>query len=509
MQSTLENIVIVGGGTAGWLTAGILAASFKHNNQTKLPTITLVESPNIPIAGVGEGTWPSMRRTLKHLGIRESDFITQCDATFKHGAKFSGWVTGSPEDSYYHPLVLPYRYDTENLATHFVNSAPEQDFASLLCAQGAICDLNLSPKNMSHKDYQGHLNYAYHLDATKFSQFLQHHCTKELGVQHIVANVQQVESASDGDIAALLIQDGNRISGDLFIDCSGFKGLLINEHFNVPYRSCKDILFSDRAAAIHLPYPQNDTIAPYTISTATDSGWIWDIGLPSRRGTGHVYSSEFMTDDEAINVLSNYANQSISADDVRIFKIEPGHRERFWHKNCVAIGLSAGFLEPLEASSLVLVEMSAHFIAEQFPKHKNIVPIVANRFNKTFTYRWSQIIDFLKLHYVLSERTSPFWQRHRDKSTWTDSLKEQLELWKYNVPWHGDFDHAREVFPSASYQYVLYGMRPRYTQPSANQPHGAQEQIKRAEANVKQQISQFSQQLYDQRTLLHHLVNAH
>lgn len=516
-NGNVQNIVILGGGTAGWITAGVLAASIKQQKLPYTVTITLVESPAIPIAGVGEGTWPSMRRTLKLMGVEENDFITHCGATFKQGAKFSGWVNGAKRDSYYHPLVLPHQYDTVNLAHAYAHVQPNESFANITCSQAPVCDLNLAPKNMSHTSFQGHLNYAYHLDASRFATYIANHCTTKLNVKHVVAEVALVEEHTTGELAgnikSLLTECRQRIQGDLFIDCSGFKAALIGKHYQVPYVSCKDTLFCDRAAAVHLPYPnaEKPTILPYTLSTATGAGWIWDINLPHRRGAGHVFSTDHMSDEEAINQLSRYAGRPIDKNKVRFFSITPGHRAHFWHKNCVAVGLSAGFLEPLEASSLVLVEMSAHFIAQQLPRHHKVMDIVASRFNNTFTYRWSQIIDFLKLHYVLSERNEPFWQQHRKPESIPATLAEQLALWRYHTPWHHDFDHAQEVFPSASYQYVLYGMQPNYTKTfqgeSVNDAdtHFYQAQLEASSKRVKMQVKQCQQQLYDQATFLANL----
>lgn len=498
----INRIVILGGGTAGWLTAGILAASLKKQNLIHPVTVTLVESSAIPIAGVGEGTWPSMRRTLKLMGVKETDFINQCGASFKQGAKFCGWVNGKSDDSYYHPLVLPNYYNEVNLAHAYSVIKPNQPFSDITCHQGELCELALAPKNVSQNEYQGMLNYAYHLDATQFASFIAKHCINELNVEHIIADVTKVDGHIDEHIQALITEQGQRIEGDLFVDCSGFRAALIGNHYQVPFTSCKDILFCDRAVAAHLPYAEGADILPYTLSTATPAGWIWDINLPKRRGTGHVYSSEYTSDDEALAELQRYAGIEINQQDARVIPITPGYREKFWHKNCVAVGLSAGFLEPLEASSLVLVEMSAQFIAEQLPKQQSIMNIVEQRFNNTFHYRWAQIIDFLKLHYVLSERTEPFWLRHRDADTITDSLTEQLALWRHHAPWHHDFDHAQEVFPSASYQYILYGMQPRYTKVRGSDPNRYASLLESSQEQVKRHVNIGRQQLYDQKTLL-------
>ncbi|MDO6641667.1 tryptophan 7-halogenase [Shewanella sp. 5_MG-2023] len=474
-NKTIENIVIVGGGTAGWITAGTLAAKLNKQHEKNF-SITLVESANVAPIGVGEGTWPTMRRTLKNMGIRETDFIRQCHVSFKQGAKFCQWVTGKQDDYYYHPLMLPEGGEHDNLAAHWFNIqfpyhqanaewVPNQalSFSMCLSPQEAICQAGLAPKLITTAEYDAVANYAYHLDAGRFSKFLKQHCISQLNVNHIVDDVIAINNDDSGDIQCVTTAKSGDVYGELFIDCSGFKSLLLGEHYQVPFKSCKDILFVDNAIAVQVPYENEQSpIASQTISTAQTAGWIWDIGLSSRRGVGHVYSSKYISEQTAIAELKQYLAPSVSNIDELTFRkipINPGYREQFWHRNCVAVGLSAGFLEPLEASALLLVEISANMIAQQLPANRACMDIVAKRFNQTFTYRWERIIDFLKLHYMLTQRDdSQFWIDNRHPDTIPQSLKTLLSLWKYHIPSDNDFIHATEVFPAASYQYVLYGM---------------------------------------------------
>jgi len=215
---------------------------------------------------------------------------------------------------------------------------------------------------------------------------------------------------------------------------------------------------------VQVPYEdQSSPIESQTISTAQSAGWIWDIGLSSRRGVGYVYSGAHLSDDEAEAELRSYIEPSMgkAAESVSLRKIpiNPGHRQKFWHRNCVAVGMAAGFLEPLEASALVLVELSAGMISDQLPATRETMEVVAKRFNDKFLYRWDRVIDFLKLHYVLTERKDkPFWVDNCESDSVPESLQELLAFWRHQVPWHGDFTQVDEVFSSASYQYVLYGM---------------------------------------------------
>ena len=465
MNKPLKKIIIVGGGSAGWLTAGIIAA--EHLVDDSSLEIILIESPDVPTVGVGEGTWPSMRNSLKKMGIKESDFLLACDASFKQGSKFSGWKNNNSQsdDNYYHPFSLPHGYNDINLAEFWQPFREQVSFANAVTTQSYICDLGLAPKQISTAQYSFNNNYGYHLDAGKFSQFLQQHCISKLGVKHVRDHVININSAENGDIASLTTKLTGDITGDLFIDCSGGASLLLGKHFNVPLVDKSSILFNNAAMALHLPYPEeNSPIASHTLSTAQSAGWIWDIGLTSRRGVGHTYSSAHTDHDSAEKALRQYIIPTVGkklAESIAIKKIavEPSHRKEFWHKNCVAVGMSAGFIEPLEASSLVLVELSAKMISEQLPANRKIMDIIAKRFNDKFLRHWQKIIDFLKLHYVLSDRVdSSYWLDHRNPSSIPDSLQEQLNLWQYQSPYHYDNDGVDELFPSASMQYILYGM---------------------------------------------------
>ena len=453
--------MIVGGGTAGWLTAGVIAAKHRARIQSGAFTVTLVESPTMPIIGVGEGTWPTLRSTLSKMGVSESDFFRECDAAFKQGARFARWTTGAPDDGYYHPLMLPQSFAQLNLVPHWLAAGDALSYCDAVCPQGRICDDGLAPKTISTPEYDAVANYAYHLDAAKFAPFLQRHCCEKLGVRHVLADVRHVTLADDGDILNVVTEQAGEIAGDLFVDCSGFRALLLGDALGVPFRDCSDVLFCDTALAVQVPYEsETSPIASHTISTAQSAGWIWDIGLPTRRGTGHVFSSRHISDDDAERELRAYLGPAGKDLPVRKIAIRSGHRETFWKRNCVAVGLAAGFLEPLEASAIVLVELSAKLIAEQMPACREVMDMIAARFNATTHYRWGRIIDFLKLHYVLTKRTdSAFWRDNVLPETIPERLKELLLMWKYQSPWfHDEFDRVEEVFPAASYQYVLYGM---------------------------------------------------
>ncbi|MFT5758845.1 MAG: tryptophan halogenase [Alteromonadaceae bacterium] len=466
MTRPIKQLLIVGGGTAGWITAGIIAAEHNASSLDAIK-ITLIESPEVNTIGVGEGTWPTMRATLETIGISEAELFKKCDASFKQGSQFINWVDNSPTDNYYHPFVAPHGFGNCNHINAWQQTAQNISFAHSTSFQPHLCDAGLAPKQKQTPEYAAVANYGYHLNATKFAQLLKEHCINRLGVQYISDHVCGINGDVNQDIDSISTKNNGVISADLFIDCSGSKSLLLGEHYKIPLLSQKDTLFNDSAIAIHLPYASADIpIASHTISTAQSAGWIWDIALPNRRGIGYTYSSRHINEQDAILTLTNYIKNDIKNTidvntDLSFKKLsfEPGYRAKFWHKNCVAVGMSAGFLEPLEASALALVELSAKMISKELPVCQVILPITAERFNKRFTYRWQRIIEFLKLHYVLSQRTdSDYWLENRHNSSIPSRLLELLTLWQYQEPSFNDFTEIEEVFPAASYHYILYGM---------------------------------------------------
>lgn len=485
MSKAVNKIAIVGGGTAGWLAASIIAAHHKSDQPGGLQ-VSLIESSDIPTVGVGEGTWPTMKNTLRDIGLKESEFFKCCHSAFKQGGKFVNWVHGNG-DFYYHPFTVPLGYGRIDLAP-YVNDI--ENYAVESNYQHHVCEAGLAPRTINDDEYQGQCNYAYHLDAGAFAEVLKKHCTEKLAVTHIVDTVQKATLADNGNIQSIVLEKMGEVEADLFIDCSGFASHLLGKTLGVPFKSTKDILFNDSALAIQVPYADEfEPLACHTIATAQEAGWIWDIGLTSRRGIGHVYSSRFMDDDKAEQVLRDYVGPAAEGLSVKTIKFESGYREQFWKNNCVAVGLAAGFVEPLEATALMLVEISARFIAENLPADDSLMSITAKRFNSQMDYRWQRIIDFLKLHYMLTKRPEPYWQENCAPESIPDSLKEDLAIWKYRGPITSDFDAAIELFPAASYQYVIYGMgfKPDFTRQSYLHKHQQQaEQI----INRNQQLTE-------------------
>lgn len=470
MNRPTRTIVIVGGGTAGWLAANRIAAELPQGVDDPFEVV-LVESPDVPTIGVGEGTWPSMRATLQRIGVSEDAFIGACDASFKQGTCFLGWARGGPGDAYYHPFSLPAEYTRLNPARYWLVEGGETPFAELVTPQAAVIAAGRAPRQVDAPQYAFAVNYAYHLDAGKFAALLERNAVDRFGVRHVSANVTEVTRHADGDLAALRLDTGEMLPADLFVDCTGQRALLIDGAGGPPLASCRGTLFNDRALAVQVPHagPTAD-IASVTRATATSAGWIWDIALGTRRGLGHVYSSAHADDETARATLQRYVRQTSPGVDpgslaYRTIAFEPGYRPEPWTRNCVAVGLSAGFVEPLEASSLALVEQAAEALGRQLPRDRAIMDVVAGRFNARMRYHWERVVEFLKLHYAISDRDGPYWRDHRTADSCPAALREKLTLWRQQPPWHDDAPRVDELFPSASYQYVLYGMgfRPRYT----------------------------------------------
>jgi hypothetical protein len=245
-----------------------------------------------------------------------------------------------------------------------------------------------------------------------------------------------------------------------------------------------------------VPYARPDApLASCTIATAWAKGWIWDIGLPSRRGVGCVFSRAHASEDEARAALRAYLDATGAPTErpaPRLIRYEPGYRQQFWVRNCVAVGLASGFIEPLEASALALVELSAQRLCDELPMNRSSMDAVARRFNDDFAYRWARVIDFLKLHYVLTQRDdSDYWRAHRDPASWPERLRELLPMWRLRAPARHDFGRIDEVFPAASYHYVLYGMgfRPDISPPSEAKMHQAQACFDEAARQVRRLIT--------------------
>ncbi|ABV86425.1 tryptophan halogenase family protein [Shewanella pealeana] len=454
----IKRIAIVGGGTAGWLAANHLGKALQENDQL---SITLIESPDIPTIGVGEGTVPAIRQSLQSFGISETEFIRRCDVTFKQSIKFVNWLDKSQhgQDNFYHHLFdMPGSVLQDLTARWLANK--NSCYAGSVSPQHEVCEAFRAPKNISDPEYVGKLGYAYHLNAAKFAKLLGENAKQRFRVEHLWANVQEVILGKDGEIVSLVTDSAGKLDFDFYIDCSGFASILIDKALKVPFLNKAEQLFVDKAVVVQVPTANDDVIPPFTISTAHQAGWIWDIALSNRRGIGLVYSSKYMDDETAISKLDTYLGGTLAEHQHRIIPMTVGYRERSWEKNCVALGLAQGFLEPLEATSILLTDFAAGFLAQRFPDTTSQLAAIQQRFNHVMGYAWERVVDFIKLHYCLSDREdSQFWIDNRDPETMSVELKNRLAQWQDFVPCREDFFSRFEVFDLENYLYVLYGMQ--------------------------------------------------
>lgn len=456
-----RTILIVGGGTAGWLSACYLAKALALTDNRQLK-ITLLESPDIGIIGVGEGTFPTIRETLRFIGIDEARFIRQTSATFKQGILFTDWLhppAAGERHRFFHPFEAPFYAEGTSLVPYWLlqDEKARPSFAEAVTIQDKVAEAKRGPKRVDEPDFGGPLNYAYHVDARQLAGLLAERA-RELGVEHIEGELERSVLDDCGAIDHLVTTAGRELTADLYVDCTGFRAELIGRALGSPFTSVRDRLFTDRAATCKVAYEQpNGPIESYTLATAHEAGWTWDIGLAGARGIGCVYSGDHMDDERALAVLRDYVGPRLDESAVRLLSFETGYRPRQWLGNCIAIGLSAGFLEPLEATGLVLTEAAVGMLAELFPHHGPI-DAPARRFNDLMSARFENIVKFLKLHYCLSRRPEPFWRENARPESIPPALQDLLEQWRYRPPGRFDFTLDVESFAFFNYQYILYGM---------------------------------------------------
>lgn len=453
----IKRIAIVGGGNAGWLSANHLGLELSRDPEIQ---ITLIESRDVPVIGVGEGTVPIIRNSLQNFGISETDILLNCDATLKTGIKFSNWMS---EDKYgkdnffYHTFDAPYPggFDVTN---YWLGNKAVASY-SQLAATYFIVEQNCCPKRPDSPPYRGLVNYAYHFDAAKFCNLLADNAKKRYGIKHIYETIKQVTLHDDGSIKGLQYNSGGYEEFDFYIDCTGFSALLIDGALSVPLVDKGNQILTDTALALQVPTDSSEALFPYTKAVAHGAGWIWDIPLTTRRGTGFVYSSRHISDEDALREFSKYHGKSLENTNVRKIPMKAGYREKVWEKNCVALGLAQGFVEPLEATSIFMTDVCAGLIAKKIPLNVEEIPLYAKSCNDIVSLSWERILDFIQLHYCISDRRdTEFWRDVTEGAKLSDLLAERLNLWKYSIPQRIDFPSTFDLYHTESYLAVLYGM---------------------------------------------------
>lgn len=485
----VREIVIVGGGTAGWMTA----AALSHKLAGIDISIRLIESAEIGTVGVGEATLPQIREFNRMLEIDEAELMARTSATIKLGIEFCDW--GRAGDRYIHPFgvhgepIGPADFHHYWVKERAVGQAG--DFGSYCLAIEAARHqrFELPPENPASQLFA--YSYAFQFDASLYAAFLADYATAR-GVDRIEGKVVAVDSDGEsGFIQSVTLESGLQISGDLFIDCSGFRGLLIEQEMATGFADWSDYLPCNRAFAV--PCEIVDPVGPFTRSTARASGWQWRIPLQHRIGNGHVYCDRYINDQDAVDMLvSSLEGDAITEPKQLFFKT--GKRKKLWNRNCVAIGLSGGFLEPLESTSIDLIQSGILNLIALFPE-KQCASSDVDEYNRLMDLEYDRVRDFLMLHYVLNQREEPFWRDMREME-WPDSLTEKIEAFRRRgiVP---QYDHG--LFQPASWLSVFIGQNllPETYDPRADSmtPEDISSQLVRIRESVDRGVGHMNEHL--------------
>lgn len=475
-------IIILGGGTAGWMAANLFVARWGSERVQ----ITLVESPDIGIIGVGEGSTPSLKRFFQLLGVAESEWMPLCNATYKLNIRFAGWSPGAGIKDYSHPFFS--QLDSFKQNAFFINchtrrlgldvrTNPEDFFINGVLAQqlkGPHTPVN----------FPLDLEYGYHFDSQLLGAFLAERA-KARGVIYRQATIAQVMRSANGDIAALQTEQGDQIDGDFFIDCSGFASVLMQKTLQVPFNSYKSNLFND--SAVVMPTAIAEQIPVETRSEALSAGWCWKIPLTNRFGNGYVYSSDFISKDQAELEFRQYLGAENSAQECRHLKMRVGQLQSHWSHNCIGLGLSQGFIEPLEATALHLVQTCIELFIDKF-EAGDFSNKYRTEFNLEMGERFERVRDYIVAHYKLNTRDdSDYWRANRNNMNLSNSLLQILDAWYSRADLSEEINrqHLQSHFGVASWHCLLAGYGA-FPQLASRQP-GTGDQY------VEQQVERFLQ----------------
>jgi tryptophan 6-halogenase len=458
----IQQVTIVGGGTAGWLTAAILNAKLNTARTARRVEVVLIESPTVPIIGVGEGTVATLVEEFREIGIDENEFLRECNASFKFGVRFEGWnlnERGEPY-SFIHPFgTLVAKIDDLPTICHFLSfgahpGRDQHDASDNLTAATELIRLHRAPRKISDAGFS-HIRparYGYHVDAPKLAAFVRDFAVRR-GVTHILDDVDDATVDQNGHISHLQLRRNGIRPVELVVDCTGFQSRLIGKLLGEPFVPYSDHLLCDRAMPIQIPHTEGHPLQVCTVATAMSAGWIWNVPLYNRIGTGYVYSSAFSSDEEALLEICGHLRLDPEKVDPRVIRMRVGRMRRAWVGNCVAIGLSGGFIEPLEATAILATTFAARQLVEHFPT-KPIPKALVDSFNRRMEICYQGILDFIICHYYTANRTEPFWLAARSSSLLTDSLKQNLELWRHRIPEFNDVP-IPALFPHISYAVCL------------------------------------------------------
>jgi tryptophan halogenase len=438
-----NRIVVVGGGTAGWMTASYLRAAFGDR-----VTITVVESSTVGTIGVGEATFSTVRHFFEYLGLKERDWMPACNATYKLGIRFENWR--EPGHHFYHPFERQRVVDGFPLTDWWLQDPPSSRFDSDCFLVGALCDSLRSPRHLDGALFDESISerathrttlteqvtqfpYAYHFDAALLAGYLRDHSTRR-GVRHVVDDVVDVVRDERGWIGHLRTREHGDLHGDLFVDCTGFRGLLLAGALGEPFESYQDALPNDRAVALRVPVDAaRDGLRPCTTASAMEAGWIWSIPLFDRLGTGYVYAGDYTTPEQAERTLREFVGPAADGLEANHIRMRIGRSRRSWVGNCVAVGLSSGFVEPLESTGIFFVQHAVEQLVKHFPDD-DWDEGLRDSYNSVVARCADGVREFLVLHYRLAARADNDYWRDAKTRVLPDGLAERLELWRTRLP---------------------------------------------------------------------------
>lgn len=454
MKKNMNSIVILGGGTAGWIAANMIATGWQDRNYD----ITLVESPGIGIIGVGEGSTPPLKKFLDLIGVEESDWMSRCHATYKTGITFRHWSTKPGFDEYFHPFQgqpddysVPAFFHNSFLRRNGVDldGHPSQFFLEWYLAKQRQAPV--APRNFPFR-----MAYGYHFNSGLLGEFLKDWAATK-GVKYRQATVTEAVLDSDGYIDYLKTDSQETIKADFYVDSTGFRSQLLQQTLGVPFEGCEEVLFND--SAVVFPTDPDENPEPQTISTALKYGWAWRIPLTSRFGNGYVYSSKYVDDDAAEREFREHLGLQDSDIEARRLKFKVGRVREHWVKNCLAVGLSQGFIEPLEATALDMVQETVLRFVEAATKG-DMTDQYRDEFNTRISKRFDAVRDYIVCHYRINTRTdTDYWRDAGSNEKISQSLREILIAWIQgkNITDELERQNLDAYFPSMSWNCLLAG----------------------------------------------------
>nr|A4D0H5.1 RecName: Full=Tryptophan 5-halogenase PyrH [Streptomyces rugosporus]2WET_A Chain A, TRYPTOPHAN 5-HALOGENASE [Streptomyces rugosporus]2WET_B Chain B, TRYPTOPHAN 5-HALOGENASE [Streptomyces rugosporus]2WET_C Chain C, TRYPTOPHAN 5-HALOGENASE [Streptomyces rugosporus]2WET_D Chain D, TRYPTOPHAN 5-HALOGENASE [Streptomyces rugosporus]2WEU_A Chain A, TRYPTOPHAN 5-HALOGENASE [Streptomyces rugosporus]2WEU_B Chain B, TRYPTOPHAN 5-HALOGENASE [Streptomyces rugosporus]2WEU_C Chain C, TRYPTOPHAN 5-HALOGE len=432
----IRSVVIVGGGTAGWMTASYLKAAFDDRID-----VTLVESGNVRRIGVGEATFSTVRHFFDYLGLDEREWLPRCAGGYKLGIRFENW--SEPGEYFYHPFERLRVVDGFNMAEWWLAVGDRRTSFSEACyLTHRLCEAKRAPRMLDGSLFASQVDeslgrstlaeqraqfpYAYHFDADEVARYLSEYAIAR-GVRHVVDDVQHVGQDERGWISGVHTKQHGEISGDLFVDCTGFRGLLINQTLGGRFQSFSDVLPNNRAVALRVPRENDEDMRPYTTATAMSAGWMWTIPLFKRDGNGYVYSDEFISPEEAERELRSTVAPGRDDLEANHIQMRIGRNERTWINNCVAVGLSAAFVEPLESTGIFFIQHAIEQLVKHFPGER-WDPVLISAYNERMAHMVDGVKEFLVLHYKGAQREdTPYWKAAKTRAM-PDGLARKLEL---------------------------------------------------------------------------------